>query len=59
MKSINNKSDRVVRIREYTYQRLRNFGQIGEPMDKAITRCIDLAEENKRSKHELTSEVTT
>ena len=55
MKSINYKADRVVRIREDTYQPLRSFGRIGEPMDRAVARCIDLAE---KYKHELTAEVT-
>jgi hypothetical protein len=56
MKSINYKADRAVRIREDTYQQLRNFGQIGEPMERAVARCIALAEKHK---HELTAAEVT
>jgi hypothetical protein len=36
-----------VKVRESTYRRLQKFGQIGEPLDRAVTRVLMIAEKHK------------
>jgi hypothetical protein len=60
MKVAEEKASRIIRVRDSTYKKLIKFGQMGEPVDKAVSRCIDLASQklSNRGKQELASEVT-
>jgi hypothetical protein len=47
MKAKNNRQYRFIRIKEDTYQRVRGFGEFGEPIDQAVFRAVELAEKHK------------
>lgn len=35
---------KAIRVRKSNFKRLQKFGQTGEPLDRAITRILSLAE---------------
>jgi hypothetical protein len=52
---------KIIRIRESDYyQLMREFGEVGKPMNHAVTKCVNLATEklSAKGKQELASGAT-